>query len=151
MTTEALKSASVTNRDATPALANTAGEGGAGQLKSVNDYFTPTSGKTVGSTYRVIRLKSTAHVKHIFWEAGAMTQGPFDVGAYYSDAADGTQPALAGTVIDADFFASAVSAASAVGITDITNESGTYTADKRNKQLWDALGLTSDPGGFIPV
>lgn len=149
MTTEALKSASVTAADATPAQAITTGRGGKARLHTINDYFTPTSGKTVGSTYRAVRLPSNAIVKHIYDEGGAMTQGPFDIGVYYSDGADSAVPA--GTVIDADFFASAQSFASAVPITDVTNESGTYTADKRNMPLWQAVGLSSDPGGMFDI
>jgi hypothetical protein len=35
--------------------------------------------------------------------------------------------------------------------TDIINESGTYTLDKRIQPLWQALGLTADPGGNIDI
>lgn len=154
MTTETLKSASITNSDATPALANTAGEGGKGAVHSQNDYITPTSGKTAGSIYRMCRIRSDAKVKHVRVEGGAQTQGAYDIGLYYSDAADGTSAAnvaAAATAIDADFFGSAVDFASAVGITDVTNESGTYTAAKRNQPIWQAAGLSADPGGYFDV
>lgn len=149
MTTEALKSASVTAADATPAQAITSGKGGKARLHSINDYLTPTSGKTSGSTYRFTRVPSNAIIKHLYSEGGAQTQGSYDWGVYYSDGADSAVPA--GTVIDADFFASAQSFASAVAITDITNESGTYTADKRNQPLWQAVGLSTDPGGMFDI
>lgn len=152
MVTEALKTTLITNLDAIPAVSTTAGEGGPYEPKTVDAYLTTTSGKTVGSTYRMVRLKSTVKVKSIVWEAEAMTQGSFDIGGYYSDATnDGTTVANQGTVIDADFFASAVSAASLVTPTDVTNESTTYTLDKRIQPLWQAIGLTSDPGGFIDI
>lgn len=149
MSTEALKSASITNRDATPQVANNAGNGAPGRLKMVDDYVTTTSGVTVGSTYRIVQVPSNARVKRLTWEAEAMTQGPFDVGVAY---AFGRQDKPAGDVISAAFFASATSAASAVPAgTEITNESGTYTLDKRGKQLWDALGLSADPGGYFDI
>jgi len=44
-----------------------------------------------------------------------------------------------------------IDCASAVAPTDKTNSGGTYTIDKRGKQLWDALGLTSDPGGYFDI
>ena len=47
--------------------------------------------------------------------------------------------------------ASDISCASAVASADVINESGNYTVDKRGKQLWDALGLTTDPGGFFDI
>lgn len=151
MTTEALKSTSITNSDASPPTVNSVGKGAPGALQYVGDYVTTTSGVTVGSTYKMVRIPSNCVVKKVEWEAEAMTQGPFDVGLNYSDANDGTQPSLQGTVIDADFFATAVSAASAVVPTDITAEAGTYTLDKRNQPIWQAVGLTADPGGFFDL
>lgn len=149
MATEALKSASVTSADATPAQAVTAGQGAPARLQTINDFVTTTSGVTVGSTYRMARVRSDCKVKHIRVEGDAMTQGPFDIGLYYADGGNSAVPA--GTVIDADFFGSAVSFASAVGITDVTNESGNYKGDERNKELWDAVGLSADPGGMFDI
>ena len=34
---------------------------------------------------------------------------------------------------------------------DLVSESGNYPISKRNKALWDALGLTTDPGGFMDI
>ena len=144
MATEALKSPGITNRDAVPAVLNTSGRGAAARVREVSGYVTTTSGVTVGSTYRMVELPSTCRVGSIVWDAGAMTQGPFDVGIY-RNTADG------GAVVDADFFATAVSAASAVKATDITNESGSYTADKQNQPLWQAIGMSADPGGTLDL
>lgn len=155
MATEALKSTAITNLDATPVVPNTVGQGAAGRLQTINAFVTTTSGVTVGSTYRMVRIPTNAKVKHVFWESAAMTQGSFDVGIYYSDSTvDGTTPANQGVIVPTTgsaFFGSAVSAASAVAMTDITNESGNYTVANRNKELWDALALTSDPGGFFDI
>jgi hypothetical protein len=53
--------------------------------------------------------------------------------------------------IDADFFATAIDCASAVVPTEVVNESGTNTLDKRNQPLWQAAGLTTDPGGYFDI
>lgn len=144
MTTEALKSTSITNDDATPVVFNTAGQGAAGLLRQVNDFTTTTSGKTVGSTYRLVRVPTKAKVKAVTIDASAMTQGSFDIGIYRT-AADG------GAVVSAGFFGTAIDCSSAVRATDVTNESGTYTADKQNKELWDAAAVSADPGGFYDI
>ena len=61
--------------------------------------------------------------------------------------------AAADTAIDADFFASAVvmTTQSTLGWTPITFESGTYTAAKMKQPIWEAAGLSEDPGGFIDI
>jgi hypothetical protein len=155
MTTEALKSASITDADASPVVRESAGIGGRGVQMQKGDYITTTSGKTVGSTYRLVRIKSTDVVKGLWLETAAMGgSSAADFGLYYSDTADGTSPAnvaASATPISAAFFASAVSLVSALGKTDILNESGTYTVDKRNKPIWEAAGLSSDPGGFFDI
>jgi hypothetical protein len=150
MTTEALKSASMTNRYATPQVQNSAGKGAPGVLRMVDDFVTTTSGVTVGSTYIMVSVPTDARVKRVTWEAAAMTQGSFDLGCFYQiDAPGHTGEVVAGA---ADFFGSALSAASAVAAgTEVTNEQGEYPLSARGKQLWDALGLTSDPGGYFDI
>jgi hypothetical protein len=143
MATEALKSNQITNRDATPRVPNLSLTEG-GFCREDIDYVTTTSGVTSGSTYRIANVPSAARVSQILFYAGAMTAGAFDVGVY-RNTADG------GAVVDADFFASAVSAASAVEGTDITNESSTYTLDKRIQPLWQAIGMSADPGGTLDI
>jgi hypothetical protein len=133
-------------------VAGTTGITSAFTLRGIDAYITPTSGVTVGSIYRMVRLPTTAKIKRITWGAAAMTQGPFDVGVYYSTSTvDGTPAALQGTVVDADRFASAVSAASAVPDTIITNESALYLLNSRGFPLWQAAGLTADPGGCLDI
>ena len=155
MTTEALKSTSITNLDATPVTRNTTGEGGPGFLRSVSGHVTISASMAAGSTYRLVRLPSNAKVKQVLFESEAQGAGKFNLSAYYSDSTvDGTQPAKQGVIVPTtgdQFWASDIDCASAVALQDKTNESGNYTLALRNKALWDALGLTSDPGGFIDV
>lgn len=152
MATEALKSTHITNLDASPMVQNTAGAQGPYVMKAVDTIITPTSGVTVGSIYKLLRLPTKCYLKGLVVAGAAMTQGPFDFGAYYSDSTtDGTPSALLGTVIDADRWGSAVSFASAVQMTDIIFESGVCTLDKLFMPLWQQVGLSADPGGFIDV
>ncbi len=152
MSVENLKSASVTNREAIPATANTAGEGGPGYLWQINDYALVSASASLTSTYRLLRVPCDIVMKEIIFESEAMAAGKFDIGLWYSNtAADGTPASLVGTVIDQDFFASDVDCASAVTPTNVTNESGTYTVAKRNQPLWQAVGLSANPGGFFDI
>jgi hypothetical protein len=55
-------------------------------------------------------------------------------------------------VQDADFFASAlVLNAGAINGTDVLHEAAVFTIANSGKELWDALGLTSDPSVFYDV
>jgi len=155
MTTEALKSAPITDLDATPFLAITAGEGAPAGSKTVSAYLIPSGSMAAGSTYRLIRLKSSVRLKHLFFESQAQGAGKFNLSAYYSDSTnDGTAAANQGVIVPTtgdQFWASDIDCASAVASFDAINESGNNPPANRNKELWDALGLASDPGGFIDV
>lgn len=144
MATETLKSTPITNRDAVPTVLNTSGKGAAAVVKEVSASITPTSGVTVGSIYRMVEVPSNCRVSQIIGQGAAMTQGSFDVGVY-RNTKDG------GAVVSAALFASAWALAALVQPTDITNESGTYTPALAAKQLWDAAGLTADPGGTLDI
>ncbi len=155
MTTEALKSAAITNLDAIPAVPATSGEGASGVLRQVGGYVTVSASMAAGSTYRLVRLPTTAKVKQINFESEAQGAGKFNLSAYYSDSTvDGTPVANQGVIVPTtgdQFWASDIDCASLVVQVDKTNESANYTLAKRNQPLWQALGLTSDPGGFIDV
>ena len=106
---------------------------------------TPAADDTVASTYRFMRVPSNARVSSLEMTtpAGA-TAGAINVGIAYSN--DHIDPDIAGTVVDADFFASAVSLIGAAQANvDITQESAVYTDANREKALWEALGLSEDP------
>jgi hypothetical protein len=68
-----------------------------------------------------------------------------DIGIYRT-AKDG------GAVVDADFFASAlVLNAGALNGTDVLHESAVFTIANSGQELWQALGLTSDPSVFYDI
>lgn len=147
MAVDHVKSTPITNSDATPAVLNTIGEGAGGELRNIEGSAVALASGSVDSTYQLVRLPSNAKVKRIMFESAAQTAGKFDLGCYYAtDGGGGKATALlAAAAIDQDFFASAIDCASAVARTDVTNESTTYTIDKRNQPLWQAIGLTADP------
>lgn len=144
MTTEALKSTLITNRDAVPSVLNNSFLSEANVQQTIAQ-IAATTGKTVGSTYRMLEVPSNARVSSVAIQCDALgTSTAADVGVY-RNTKDG------GAVVSAAFFASAVDLSSALAETAITNESGTNTIAKQNKQLWDAVGLTSDPGGTLDI
>jgi hypothetical protein len=155
MGTSNLKSAAITNLDASPPVANTKGNGGPGSVQLVDGYVTAVASDAAGSTYKLCRVPSNCYVKRLTLASEAQGAGKINLSVYYSSSAnDGTQPSLQGIIVPTtgdQFFASDIDLASAVNPTDVTNESGNYTPDKRAKRLWDALGLTSDPGGFFDI
>lgn len=157
MGTSNLKSAEITNLDATPYVAVQAGKGGGGYLKNVGGFVTAVAADAAGSTYRLVRLPSNAIVKRVEFEAEAQGAGKVQLSAYYSDSTiDGTAVANQGLVVPttgAAFFSDDIDMASAVAPANKLKNATTagYDLGKRNKELWDALGLTSDPGGFIDV
>lgn len=151
MAVDHVKSTPVTNLDAL--TANTGGKGAPARIHEVFGYTTAVASSSVNATYQFVRIPSTAVVKSIIFESEAQTAGKIDLGLYY--ATDGTgghaTALLAADAIDQDFFASAIDCASAVTPTEVVNESGTYTLDKRNQPIWQAVGLTADPGGFFDI
>lgn len=135
MATEDLKSAAITNMVATPpALTNAAIHGG--HLRAASGSFTPLAAADVASTYRAFRIPSNARVHSITVSCAAFAAGAVDIGLYAKDG---------GAVVDADFFASAVSLASKREKLEVMFESAVYTAANQEKRLWEALGLSSDP------
>lgn len=148
MTTETLKTTALTNRDAsgtTFALEATAGEGASAPGLAYQDgAITPSGSMAAGSLYIFARVPSSSKVKAVKFESAAQGAGKFDIGVYYAANPNEGGP-LHGTVVDQNLFATDIDCSSAVAITDETNQSGNYTADKRLQPLWKAAGLTVDP------
>jgi hypothetical protein len=155
MAVEALKSTSITNLDATPAVANTAGEGAAAPLLCQTEYVTVSAAASATSTYRMVRVPTTAKLKSLVGEWEAMGAGKVNLSLYYSDnyAVDGSPPGQAGAIVSGgdQLFASDVDLASANAGAQLINESGNFPLSKRNLPLWSAAGLSADPGGFFDL
>lgn len=145
MAVVALKSTLITNADATPAVLNSPRvDGGFERIEVATVAIT--SGDNTASTYRMFRLPSNAVVTDLrIYSPDIGTTTIADVGLYRT-AKDG------GAVVDADFFASALSLKDgALNGTDILHEAAVFTIANSGKELWDALGLTSDPSVFYDV
>lgn len=146
-----LKSAAITNSDATPPVANNTGAGAAGYLKEVTGSVVVVAADSIASTYRLARVPTNAKVKSVILTSQAQGQGNVDVGVFYPTIGLTGKADLVANAIVAAFFASSVDLTSAVQPTDVTNESGTYTADLWSQPLWQAVGLSSDPGGYFDI
>lgn len=143
MAVVAVKSTLITNADATPVVFNSPRvDGGFERIEVATAEITDTN--SIGSTYRMFRVPSNAVMTDLrIYSPDIGTTTIADIGLY---AADG------GAVVDADFFASAVSLKDgALNGTDVLHESAVFSIANSGKELWDALALTSDPGVFYDV
>lgn len=153
MAVDHVKSTSITTLDTSPPAGVSAGKGAPYAVNGIDDYVTLVASSSVDATYQVLRVSSTVKLKTLIIESEAQTAGKVDVGLYYATDGEGGKPLtlLAANAISQAFFASAVDLAAAVTPTDITNESGTYTIGKRAQPLWQAAGLSVDPGGCFDI
>lgn len=151
MAVDHVKSTYVTNLDA--GTANTSGRGAPGPMREVSAWATAVTSSSVASTYQLCRLPSNCKVKSIMFESAAQTAGAFDLGVYYATDGTGNKPTslVAADAVNQTLFATAINCATAVTIQEVVNESTVYTIDKRNQPLWQAAGLSSDPGGFFDL
>lgn len=144
------KATAVTNADAaSQTLSNTKIQG-ARTYESVGT-LEAVIADSIASTYRLARVKSGERISRVLLSCDAITTCAADVGIYDVAAVNG------GAVIDADFFASAVSLAAALVNLDVTHEAdpadaGTgFGLQDVEKPLWQALGLAADPNKWYDV
>lgn len=135
-----------------------AGFGAPARLKSASGTIVPLANDNTTSTYQMVRVPSYAVLKHVWFTGQAQGAGTFDCSVYYSDSQiDGTPFAVQGLVVPttgATFIADAVVNAAAVAQLEILGYGGTaagWTPAMINKRLWDALALTTDPGGYFDI
>ncbi len=144
-----LKSTAIANREATPRVLNNPGLGSGARAKIASGYLASvTASLSIGSIIRMVSVPSNGIVKDIQLQSGAQTAGAFDIGVYRTNG-DG------GAVVDADFFTSAISLASALAFGAVAShvmiESGTYTSAKQQQPLWQALGMSTDPKADLDI
>lgn len=153
MATSHLKSTPITNLDTIPAVPNTTGEGSPGYVRTVEGFVTVNAADAAGSTYQLVRVPSNAKIASLQFQSEAQGAGKVQLGVYYSTSkVDGTQSSLQGTAIDVKFFSDDIDLTSAVLPGEkVFGTGGNNTPDKRNQPLWQAAGLTSDPGGFFDI
>lgn len=132
----------ITDLDATPVVKTNQQEIG-GRLRVAVETLAMTSGVS-GDVKRFVRLPSRALVTRVELanddlDSNAAPTLATDLGLYRTTG-DG------GAVVDADFFASAITQLqAAAAFTDVTYESGVVSVANRGKRVWEQLGLSADP------
>lgn len=137
----------ITNRDANPAVANKSTLEG-GMLRESCATVEVATGDSSASTYRLMQVPSNARISQLLIDSDDMGTGTLADFGLWDTTANG------GSVVDADFFASAVSLKDgALAGSDITHEAASTGLDRDDieKPLWSALGLSSDPRKFYDV
>lgn len=159
MAGQTLLSTAITNIDANPPVRSTAGKGAAARPMTVNGYVSPGATDDNTSIYRLVRVPSNCTIKQILLEShGTITTLTGSTTLYYSDAPGdytGISTGKTGLVNSLSgssaLFANATAMATVDTPVDVTNKAGNYSHANRNKELWDAAGLSSDPGGFFDI
>lgn len=143
MAVENLLSAGLTNSTSTP-LVKTNRTAGAGKMMETVGVVVPTAASDIASTYRFCQVPSNCRLSSVILSSAVFTTtGVVTVGLFYSNG---------GAAISAAFFATGLDLkAAAQAENNITYQSGTYTLANSEKPLWQALGLTSDPGGMFDI
>lgn len=159
MAGQTLKAQTITNLDANPPVRGSAGKFGFGRRMEMSDYVSPGAADDNTSIYKLVRVPSNARDLQVFLEShGTIVTLTGDVTIYYSDlAADevGKSQGLSGLVNSlngtSSLFAHSVAMATADTPVEVTNKNAKYDVTLRQKELWDAAGLSSDPGGFFDI
>lgn len=134
------KSASVTAADATPPTLSNRLRTGA-PLYLASEAVTVASGDDDGSVYRFFRVRSDVVIAMFEVFCDAITSGTdWDLGVYQT-AANG------GAVVEKDLFADGQSLATAIltGTRIRFHDTANSPIQDHYMQLWQALGLSSDP------
>lgn len=145
------KSTAITNRDATPPVINDARVERA-TLKSGIGSVAVGAADSINSYYPLVQVPSSAIVRGVLLTAVAgMTSLAGNVGVFKNTSLAGsTTTGVAANTGSNTFFGSATSLASALNRSDITG-ANSYTTDKREQPLWQAIGLASDPNIFFDI
>lgn len=142
MADDSQSSPAITGLDATPILRPVSFLHG-GLAKEFAEVLTVNDNASIGSIYRFFRVCSWMRPISLKVFCGTLTAAAGDIGLYRI-AKEG------GAVVDADFFASAqsIATASAVGIEcvyEAANAASNMGIGVMNKRIWEVMGLTADP------
>jgi hypothetical protein len=140
------KSASATNRDATPRILVN-GALTSGRLRGGIGKCDIASGETVGNQLICVTdIPSNVFVRSVkLWCPAIATATAVNIGLYRTTA-DSPAGGATNTVVSASLFAAAQVLTAALNGTEISHASGTFTNAMREQPLWQALGLAADPG-----
>lgn len=144
-----LKSTVISNRDATPKVLTDALVA-KGEMIEAEGYVAPANGDSAGSKYLLCSVPSNARLSSLSFQCTALGAGAkLDIGASYPSFIPrgvGLDAIVANQVISANFFAAALDVSGALAPANIETSSGSYTIAKQEMCIWQALGLTFDPG-----
>jgi len=123
-----------------------AGGSQGGVLKEMVGTLETNADDSSASVYRMVQVPSNCRVSQVLLYTDDLgTTGTMDIGIYQTTQNGGAE-------VDADHFASAVDVnAAALNAVDVTHESGVFGLEDAEKPLWEALGLSSDPGIMYDV
>jgi len=138
------KSTAISNADASPAVLN--------NPRVVNGFLRESvgtvevaAGDDNDSVFRFVRVPSNARISTVEIACDAITGGTdYDVGVYDTAAAGGA-------VVSVNLFGDAIDLSSALAFTDVTYETTATNKSKVDQELWQLLGLTSDPAKFYDI
>lgn len=135
----AVKSTVITNADAVPVVFNSAILDKGSDHNSIA-IANIANGDSIGSTYRMFRVRSGDRVQDLVLRTQAITTAAADIGLY-DTAANG------GAVVSSAFWAAAQTLAAANNFIDVRFQSGANGGLLTNaeKRIWEALGLAADP------
>ncbi len=142
MALEAKLSTTITNLEAQPIVKSKSNIMG-GVLREAIETVSIGAADNILSTYRFVRLASNARISTLEIASDDLgTTGLLDVGIMNSD----------GTVVDINYFASAVDVkAAAIPFTDVTQEATAGNFDLQAYEMWQHAGASTDPGGFYDL
>lgn len=141
-------SAAIASRDAPPSQLNSTlakTKVATGRVKESLGVIQANNGDSIGSVLRFFSVHSSWRVSRVLASSDAVTAAAADIGLYNLPTNN------AGAVVDADFFGSAVSLATAQDKVDVTREAGLITVAKLEQPIWQLLGLPQDPGLWYDV
>ena len=147
------KPTTITNRDATPPVLNDA-RIERGTLKSSVGSVAVGAADSATSYYPLCQVPSSAMVRSVFLTCLAgMTTLAGDIGVFKNTAQSaGVTTGVAANTGSGTIFAAATTMAVAADRKDATNlNSNAYPTDKREQPLWQAIGLTVDPGLMFDI
>ncbi len=129
----------ITNAVATPKVLTNSNQS-CGQMFSAKSVATVSATQAANDTIRLVRVPSNARIDAVLLTTGdATTAGAINIGVWQTND-------NGGAVVDADLFASALALTGGPFTrSDQTWESGEYTYAESWLQLWQVLGLTTDP------
>ncbi|OWT68085.1 MULTISPECIES: hypothetical protein [unclassified Achromobacter] len=132
-----VSSTPVANADAKPVIRNSAKIAEGNVLSSIGSVAIA-NGDSIGSVYRMVRVRSGTRIESLSLICDAVTSAAADVGLYQT-------AARGGAVVDADFFTAAQTIATASQGLQVAH-GNILKAGTASLRLYEALGLTNDPG-----